>query len=513
MSQNLLSKIVILAIMVLNFSLSLSLTPPISTIPHTIYTFNLIESSKYIIYSFKNEEDITDYDMVFRFSNKPKYSTKFFVYYSQNDVSNRIDDLISYDQESGEFFNSIYRTSLDQIDKMNYEVVLNSSNCNTNNLKPGYFYAVISIVSDGTDPEYTSEFVLFNTRYIPKISLSKNNEYFKIGGPYKNNISFYIPTLSKDILLNLNHKFTSYQKKINIYKNKINGELFNSTTVKSNIHNNYFKLLSGYSYYIQIQSDNKYSYIYEILFQFPSNELIKLKEGMPIYTSTVVNYFYYFYYDCSKMKKGDRLYIQILNNDKNFLYLYRVSLDSNDYNYVYNKRDTQISTSCSGKRIVNGDMSSSFYDCGEFTNYKAVLFKVYLGNSFYNYKISLFSRKDVMNSNDIFENYKKGELGLYSLNMETLNKYNKNILIYSSGNQVMNIYSFNYNFPSQNLDYSGYKYSLNVKLFFIDPSNPDSERINYYTAAKYYTIVIYNCLLEKYLLNIKFIDKNIYFIR
>ena len=145
MSQNLFSKIVILAIMVLNFSLSLSLTPPISTIPHTIYTFNLIESSKYIIYSFKNEEDITDYDMVFRFSNKPKYSTKFFVYYSQNDVSNRIDDLISYDQESGEFFNSIYSISLDQIDKMNYEVVLNSSNCNTNNLKPGYFYAVISI--------------------------------------------------------------------------------------------------------------------------------------------------------------------------------------------------------------------------------------------------------------------------------------------------------------------------------------------------------------------------------
>ena len=72
-----------------------------------------------------------------------------------------------------------------------------------------------------------------------------------------------------------------------------------------------------------------------------------------------------------------------------------------------------------------------------------------------------------MNSNDIFENYKKGELGLYLLNMETLNKYNNNILIYSSGNQVMNIYSFNYNFPSQNLDYSGYKYSLNVKLFFI----------------------------------------------
>ena len=158
MSQTLFSKIVILAIMVLNFSLSLSLTPPISTIPHTIYTFNLIESSKYIIYSFKNEDDITDYDMVFRFSNKPKYSTKFFVYYSQNDVSNRIDDLISYDQESGEFFNSIYSTSLDQIDKMNYEVVLNSDNCDIKYLLQGYFYAVISNVSDKPESEYTGEF-------------------------------------------------------------------------------------------------------------------------------------------------------------------------------------------------------------------------------------------------------------------------------------------------------------------------------------------------------------------
>ena len=53
MSKNLFSKIFILAIIMLNFSLSLSLTPPISTIPHTIYTFNLTESSKYIIKSLE----------------------------------------------------------------------------------------------------------------------------------------------------------------------------------------------------------------------------------------------------------------------------------------------------------------------------------------------------------------------------------------------------------------------------------------------------------------------------
>ena len=94
MSQNLFSRFAILAVILLNFSLSLSLNPPISTSQHTIYTFNLTESSKYIIYSFKNELDITNYDMVFRFSNKPIYSTKFFLYYSQNDVSNSMQLLV-----------------------------------------------------------------------------------------------------------------------------------------------------------------------------------------------------------------------------------------------------------------------------------------------------------------------------------------------------------------------------------------------------------------------------------
>ena len=167
MSQNILAKIVISLIVMMNFSSSLSLTPPISTLPYKNYTFHLDESSKYIIYSFKSEKNITDYELVFRFSQVPKYSTKFFVYYSQNDISSNIDTLISYNQESGEFFNSIYSTSLDQLNKMNYEVVLNSSNCDPNYLKPGYFYAVISIVSEGTKPEYSSGFVVFNTLNIP----------------------------------------------------------------------------------------------------------------------------------------------------------------------------------------------------------------------------------------------------------------------------------------------------------------------------------------------------------
>ena len=514
MSQNILSTIVISLIVMMNFSSSFSLTTPIPALAYKNYTFHLDESSKYIIYSFKSEEDITNYELVFRINQAPTYSTKFFVYYSQNDISSSIDSIITYDQGTGEFFNSIYSTSLDQLKKMNYEVVLNSSNCDAKNLKPGYFYAVISIVSDGTEPEYASGFVVFNTLCIPEISISDNYKYFKLGGPYKNNISFHIPTLTKDVFLNLMYKTTAYfYKKINIYKNKLGGELYNSTAFNPQEYNSYCKLIKGYDYYIQIQNECKFSYEFELLFQFPSNELVKLQEGMTLYTSTIIDYYYYFYYDCSKMKAGDELFIQILSNIQN-LYLYYLGLDSNDYNFVYNKRNTYMSKSCKKVILTKDGISSSFYNCGEFTDYKAVLFQIrlYKGTLFSNYKIRVFSRKDIINPENLIENYQNTEIGLYLLSMEKLSAYDKNILIYSNRNQGMNIYCFNFDFSFQN--YNGYRYYDDIKLFFIDPSNPETENTNSYSnPTKYYTIIIYNPLLEDYSINIKFINKNIYFIR
>ena len=74
MSQNILSTIVISLIVMMNFSSSLSLTPPIPALAYKNYTFHLDESSKYIIYSFKSEEDITNYELVFRFSQIQTYS-------------------------------------------------------------------------------------------------------------------------------------------------------------------------------------------------------------------------------------------------------------------------------------------------------------------------------------------------------------------------------------------------------------------------------------------------------
>ena len=97
MSQKILSQIIIIILAIINISLSLQLTPPIQAKSHTVYTFNLTAESKYIIYSFKNDDDIADYEIVFRFNTVPKYSSKFFVYYSQNDISDRMEDLITYD--------------------------------------------------------------------------------------------------------------------------------------------------------------------------------------------------------------------------------------------------------------------------------------------------------------------------------------------------------------------------------------------------------------------------------
>ena len=326
MSQNIFSKILIL---ILNFSFSLSLIPPISTIEHKIYTINLNSSSKYIIYSYQSKYDIsTKYDIVFHFSKVPKYSTKFFVYYSKEDVSKNIDNLISYDPKTGEFYNFIYSTSLDNLDKMNYEVVLNSDYCDVKYLLQGYFYAVISIVSDKPESEYTSEFFLFGTASLQIINILNNYEYYKIGGPYKDVVNFYIPILSRDIILDLNFKCTSYsQKRITIYKYKTEAEVYNTKTFYGYSYNSYYKLVNGYGYFVLIQNSYKDFFTYEVLFQFPPNELMKLEEGMPITTSTLIDYDYYFYYDCSQMKKGDELFIQIPNKSSSS-YLYYSKLDS-----------------------------------------------------------------------------------------------------------------------------------------------------------------------------------------
>ena len=392
MSQKILSQIIIIILAIINISLSLQLTPPIQAKSHTVYTFNLTAESKYIIYSFKNDDDIADYEIVFRFNTVPKYSSKFFVYYSQNDISDRMEDLITYDPETGEFSDSIYSLSLNSIDQINYEIALNSSNCNSQYLKPGYFYAVISIVSTGSGPEYSGEFVVFNTLNIPEISISNPYDYYKVGGPYKNYISFVIPTLSKDILLKLNVKSSlSYTKNINIYQNSLEGDLFNSTSFTYQL-DAYYKLKKGYSYYIQCKNDDKSPHTVEFLFQFPSSELMKLEEGKTIILSSIIDTHLYFYLSREKMKNDDIIYIQNINNVPYYSLSY-IKLDSDDYDYIYKQKNSYFSVSCSQlTRTING-ISTTFYNCNTIGDYKAVLFKIRItkDSSFTVYHLNLFS--------------------------------------------------------------------------------------------------------------------------
>ena len=89
-SKQSLQKIYFSILFMANFIFIINLSPPIPTLPHTSYYFNLDESSKYVIYSFKNEIDSTNADLVFRFGQVPTYDSKLFLYYNKNDISDNI---------------------------------------------------------------------------------------------------------------------------------------------------------------------------------------------------------------------------------------------------------------------------------------------------------------------------------------------------------------------------------------------------------------------------------------
>ena len=130
----------------------------------------------------------------------------------------------------------------------------------------------------------------------------------------------------------MNFKCTSDSKKrIIIYKYKTEAEVYNTKAFYGYSCNSYYKLVNSYDYFVLIQNSYKNFFTYEVLFQFPSNELMKLEEGIPITTSAWIDYDYYFYNDCSQMKKGNELFIQIPNKSSSS-YLFNTKLDSNDFN-------------------------------------------------------------------------------------------------------------------------------------------------------------------------------------
>ena len=499
-----------------NFIFIINLSPPIPTLPHTSYYFNLDESSKYVIYSFKNEIDSTNADLVFRFGQVPTYDSKLFLYYNKNDISDNIGSFISYNSETGEFKNSFHSESLMDLNKKNMEVVLNSSNCNSEYLKPGYIYAVISIVSEGSQPEYNGEFLIFSSQYIPEISTSKLYEYFNVGGPYSQIITYFIPKISEDTLLRLSYYCTPIiNKYIRVYQNDMTQDPYNNTRIYNNF-DDYIYLPKGFSYYIQFPYGDKRSFQEEILFQFPSNELIKIEEGKVIYTSTLLdNKYYYFYYDSSKMNVGDSLYLKIVQ--KKEARLYYNELISNDYKYIYDQRNPNQLSDCSSTKKEIDNTMTHFFKCdkkkADTKAFLLILRTYQIDRSFPNQQIEIFKKKNMTNLDELKRNCKKGEIVYYTLKLNDLVSYNKNILIYSSGNKALNIYCFDFDITYQLYRNYNYRFYEDIKLFYLDPLNPETEKFTDNTVSGFYSIFLYNPSLTEYSLDIKFIDKTIYFIK
>ena len=168
-----LTKLLIFIIFMIDISFSFSLLAPIPITLGNNYTFTLKESTKYVIYFFKNEMS-TNNNLVLHFNNTPTYDIKLFLYFSETNESQNIESIIKYNNQTGIFFDAFYSTNLNILKDMNYEIILNSSNCGIQCFTSGYIYAVIGIFSTDINSEFTSEFIAYTKQYLTNI---KNNNH------------------------------------------------------------------------------------------------------------------------------------------------------------------------------------------------------------------------------------------------------------------------------------------------------------------------------------------------
>lgn len=467
--QNIFSNLCILLFLIHNISFSFDLTPiPIEF--YKTYSFSLEEYSKFIIYSFQNDMDPKE-ELIFRFSKSPDYDSKLFLYYSENDVSQNIDTLIKCNPYTGEFFESFYSTSLRFLYRNNYEAVVNSGNTDIKYILPGYIYAVISIVSTASYPKYKSEIVIYNTKFMRQISILKSYEYIKMIGPYRKPFKFYIPNISKDVNLRLDY-YSSVDNRtnINIYENNLNNQIKNIYIYQYGESS--LKLSKGNSYYIHIQNrENKKPFIDEILFQFPLDDFTKIEEDKVLYFSSLSSdNHYYFYYDNINMNVGDSLYFKTFESSSSNNLKYK-ELIYNDYDYISQRRNTYDTKYCEVKDEKIGNISNYFYKCEKKTQSQAFIFVVSFTKSnriFPNFQIEMFTKKTINNPDNILKHFNKGQIGFYSLKLNELSAFNKNILIYSNENKALSIYCYDFNITHKHYYYpdENYRNYTDIRLFF-----------------------------------------------
>ena len=494
--KNILTKLCTLILFFSCSSLSYSFTPiPINF--RETYSFSLEEPSKFIIFYFQNDMDSTS-ELFFRFNNRPYYGLTLYLYFSVNDVSDNIESLISCNPYTGQFFGSFYNSFIDDKD-----IIIEGSEFDDKYLRPGYIYAVISITSTRPNPYYNGELLIYNSKFMPELSISKKFGYFKFISPYLKNYTFFLPTISNDTLIRVEFNSSIYGK-LYIYQEKNNTKnLFYKSDYDYCRFGEYFNLSKGFSYYFYIYYSNKQKIENEILFSFPQEEFPKIIEGKSLFIYSLIGEYFYFYYDTEKMKIGDSLYIGITHEIKGELW-YKELL-YNDYDYIYQRKNMDYSHLIF-PRMTNkiGNKSISLFNYNKKTISEAILFIVKSDEkNFTSFHIQIFSSINITEPENIQKNFKQGEIGYFSINLESIQSFKKNMLIYSNEKDSLIIFC--------NGGLSDYgKYYTNIRLYFIDSSNSNPEESSS-NSNKFYGALIYHPYSEEYSIDIKFIDKNIYF--
>ena len=249
-----------------------SLINPILLQAHDRVYFSLTPKSNYIIYSYKNDMPDGSYDLIIRLFNPPVYQTMIYVYYSAIAVSKNLESLIKYEKTYDRFTGYFYSCNIADLSKNLYEVVLNKNTDNivpiSNFLKPGYIYTIIHLISKQTRAEHHDWFYIYNSYHKPTLfqkvieyyGTETILDYFLVGSHHLKYITYYIPTLSKDVLLKYSYtikygssKSISDTININIYHTWMLDypDLKDTYTFNTDKNiENVKELKKGFSYYI-----------------------------------------------------------------------------------------------------------------------------------------------------------------------------------------------------------------------------------------------------------------------
>ena len=511
--------------------ISCALKAPILLKPHQRDFFDLTQDSRYVIYSFKNDMPDNSYDLVILLSKYPS-DVNLFVYYSETDVTENLESLIKYDENTGTFSGGYYAVAVNSLYDHASVVILNKDTIGNSAefLKPGFIYVVINLTPTIYTKEFYDWFYIYNTYDIPELFQTKYQyfatetivDYFHIGSHFLKPITYFIPTLTKNILI----KYTlamfyikSYtfndNIRINFYQNSTSGEPKYTISLDYSSNSNvedYIELEKGFCYYVQITHSTNLYYREEIMFQLVPDKVQRVYEGHPISISTLGFRYLSFYLDVSD-SDDEYFFFKIFTIRDKEITLVPKELGSNDYDYIVSQTSYIPEWYCEKNKRNEDGKITYYYKCHRNggTNTKAFLLFMEINGEAGMYP-TLYAEylplHRIKNPFDIEKVFKGGQVGYYLLYLKELAQYHYNMLLYTNSKNGLTVNIFFYQ-PSRVYNYE--KIHYNIKLFYIDPDNPEREKTYDDKIAEYYTIFLHHPYEEEYSFNIKFISKDLIF--